>query len=284
MHSFHIQTTGDLVTLTTRSIKIPFVPIALLLCLTLATTPIEAQDGSTPEPIQNLDVLLVDEAPVPADPAERANREAKNARYNSQTSNKDLTAQRYHYMEISCGFTVSGFGESPLPPNSTQDVIVLGSLVEEQPYLSANRTALYTEYTFEIEENFKPSPYDLSFVEGRLIVDRPGGTLRLQNGKVVSYGVQGPGMARPLDVGHRYVLFCRFVHGGKDLMLGPAFELRDGQAYALGESRNHDRLVGDRRHTPPSLSTEEGFLKALRDEMEHPRGPKYLTAPQQPLP
>src|SRR5215510_7865217 len=126
----------------------------------------------------------INEAPESDDPTQRADRAAKNARYNSQINEQDLTSLPPGMRRdiISCGQY-----DPTILPTGRHDVIVLGTLTSIQPYLSANRTAIYTEYQLDIEEAFKPAQENLSLVQKRLIIDRPGGILRMSDGRIIAY-------------------------------------------------------------------------------------------------
>ena len=219
----------------------------------------------------------IDEAPDSDDSAQRANRAAKNARYNSQVNDRDLTS-----LPLGQSMHVIGCGpyDPTILPTGSHDVIVLGTLINTQPYLSANRTAIYTEYQIEIEKVFKTPQGDLSLEQGRFVIDRPGGTLRMSGGRIITSTESGTGMARPLDVGRRYVLFCRFIHDHRDFILGFAFELRDGKAYALWEQPGYDRLVGELPGAVAELSEEKAFVEAVRDAAKHPGAVRYFSAPR----
>ena len=220
----------------------------------------------------------IDEAPESDDPTQRANRALKNARYNiSLGTDMDLTSmppgQSTHL--IGCGPY-----DPTILPTASHDVIVLGTLINAQPYLSANRSAIYTEYQLDVEEVFKPSQEHLSLEQGRLLIDRSGGVLRMSSGRVICATASGTGMARPLDVGRRYILFCRFINDQLDLILGYAFELRDGKAYALWEHPGYDRPVGELPGSVAALSNEQPFVRAVRDAVKHPGSARYFSAPR----
>ena len=222
--------------------------------------------------------VATDEAPESDDPTQRANRALKNARYNNSLgTDLDLTSmppgQSTHL--IGCGPY-----DPTILPTASHDVIVLGTLINAQPYLSANRTAIYTEYQLDVEEVFKPSQEHLSLEQGRLLIDREGGVLRMNSGRVVCSTVSGTAMARPLDVSRRYVLFCRFIHDQRDLILGIAFELRDEKAYALSQQPGYDRPVSELPGAVAALLNEQSFVRAVRDAVKHPDSARYFSAPR----
>jgi hypothetical protein len=233
--------------------------------------------GASPTGEQIWKNEAVDEAAEIEDPVLRVNREAKNGRYNDPASTRDLTT----LPEGSVTFTIAcGMYDTTIFLTGSHDVIVLGSTISAQPYLSADRGTIYTEYSLEVEEVLKPSSAKLPLVQGQLIVDRTGGVLRRRNGQVIAAQFQATRLARPLDVGRRYLLLCRLIDDGKDLILGEAFELLDGKVYALGEQRGRDRLVGELPGAEPFLSEEKGFLAAVRDATKHPFDAHYFSAPR----
>jgi len=232
-----------------------------------------AAQNSRPRPEEE----AIKEAPESDDPTQRAGRAAKNARYNSYINKQDLTSLPTGARKdlIHCGQY-----DPTILPTGRHDVIALGTLTSVQPYLSANRTAIYTEYQLDIEEVFKPAQENLSLVQGRLIIDRPGGVLRMSDGRIIAYTEWATGMARPLDVGRRYVLFSRFIHGNRDLVLGFAFELRDEKAYSLWEHPGYDRPVGELPGADVALTEEQTFVRAVRDAVSHPGAARYFSAPR----
>ncbi len=102
----------------------------------------------------------------------------------------------------------------------------------------------------------------------------------MSNGGIIASNERATEMARPLDLGRRYVLFARFIHGNRDLILGSAFELRDGKAYALWTSPGYDRPVGDLPGAVVELTEEQSFVKAVRDAAIHPGSAHYFSAPR----
>src|SRR5262249_46987121 len=99
-----------------------------------------------------------------------------------------------------------------------------------QPYLSPDRSRLYTEIGVRVEEVLK-SDVDLS-VGDTLIVDRLGGALNLKSGQLVrdDISIEGLGKTR---FGGRYVLFAQRANEGNDIALIKGYELRDGTVFRL---------------------------------------------------
>ena len=208
---------------------------------------------------QQIASRAIDEAPDPLDPVERLAREAKNLRYD-EPEGRDLTTLEpgTFMMTIAC----SGGGLCRALPEGAYGTVVLGTVRAVQPYLSSNRTAIYTEYELELEEVFKSAGSHVQMFDRTVAVDRMGGILRRRSGQIISWTFSGAMVPHVLDLHGRYVIFLREVHDGVDLMLGTVIELRDGQAYLLGEQS--DRLVGTFAGEDPSMSDEAAFLEAVR--------------------
>eukprot|EP00825_Cyclidium_porcatum_P029711 TRINITY_DN31657_c0_g1_i1.p3 TRINITY_DN31657_c0_g1~~TRINITY_DN31657_c0_g1_i1.p3 ORF type:complete len:186 (+),score=8.88 TRINITY_DN31657_c0_g1_i1:45-602(+) len=97
----------------------------------------------------------------------------------------------------------------PLPelPIAESDSIVFGEITESKVFLSANRRALCTEYTFKVEGEVKPK--NGIAAGGEIAIIRLGGTARLPSGGILRYEVQDYG-PEPL-AGSKYLMFLKYT-------------------------------------------------------------------------
>ena len=201
--------------------------------------------------------VVIGEEPESSKPEERMARQAKSARYNG--GGCDLTIP-----DRDCFF--EGFWPSPFPqiPLKEGALAFVGSVTKVQPYLSLDRTHIYTENTIQIEELFK-SPEGFRLPSDRtLIVDQFGGTMRLLSGPVIYDGSRIDFMGQTY-VGGRYVFFLLRVHEGRDLGIVKAYELRDGKVFKLTEDGTPGKtLLSRTRNKADSLSDEQEFLHDVR--------------------
>jgi hypothetical protein len=224
--------------------------------------PIKKDDSTALDAQKDQDAI--DEVSETSDPNERARRDEKRRRYNK--GGTDLTT-----MDPNQSVSVNVCGPAkPFLPTVYTPVIVLGTVVSAQPYLTEDRSSIYTEYSVRVEEFLKKDGLPLQKAGELLVVDRPGGKLRLKSGKVIRYSWSGSNIARPLKPGERCVLFLERIHDGFDIRLGPAFLLREGKAYYLWESEGHDKLVGTVSGIQSELSNEEPFLELVRKAIANP--------------
>jgi hypothetical protein len=203
---------------------------------------------------------VIEEEPESLDPKERALRKAKNIRHNAGGS--DLTIRKPNTEHFIEHIWPRGL---PLIPSSESAVIVSGTVIRMQPYLSEDRSRIYTEIAVKIEEVLK-SDVTLS-VGDLLIVDRLGGVLKLKSGHVVRYDISIKGLGKT-RVGGRYVLFAQRVREGKDIDLIKGYELRDGKVFRLTEDGSIGNiLVSIKPGVPDVFSEERAFLEAVRQEV-----------------
>jgi hypothetical protein len=197
-------------------------------------------------------------AQVASESTENTAREAKSARYNGGRC--DLTVSGRD-----CFFEHFAPGALPLIPLKESTFALLGTVAKVQPYLSADRTHIYTETTIQIEEVFK-SPESFSLTPDRaLITDQIGGAIRMASGRVIHDGSVVDFLGKTY-VGGRYVFFLRKVHEGKDLAILSAYELREGKVFKLSEDGGPGKvLLSKTPNQPDSLSDEQGFLQAIRE-------------------
>lgn len=184
-------------------------------------------------------------------------RAAKSARYNG--GGCDLTVPGRD-----CFVEHFAPGALALIPLKESEFALLGTAVKVQPYLSADRTHVYTETTIQIEEVFK-SPENFSLAPDRtLITDQFGGEIRMAFDRIVHDGSVVDFLGKAY-VGGRYVFFLRRVHEGKDLAILVAYELRDGKVFKLNADGSPGKvLLSKTPNRPDSLSDEKDLLQTIR--------------------
>jgi hypothetical protein len=106
---------------------------------------------------------------------------------------------------------------------------IIGTIEEQQPYLSEVTTAIYTEFKIRVEELFKsPAPQAITPGE-RMLFEREGGKLKLSTGQIVESEVHGIGTSP--HVGARYLL--AFGRWRQALCIAEGYEIRDGLVFPL---------------------------------------------------
>jgi hypothetical protein len=211
---------------------------------------------------------VVEEAPEPSDPQTRASRLAKNMRYNIGGRNLTVASKNLGPDEEEDRFVehywLSG---AQLFPTSESAIVVLGTLSSAQPYLSEDRSNIYTELTLRVDEILKNDSASPVAPNTSIVADLQCGALRRASGQVVRLDIpnRGPGRLRP---GQRYLLFVRRIHEGKDLAIVTGFELRQGQVYGLRS--NGGVSFESLRGVPENLMQTHAFLEAVRQAVKNP--------------
>jgi hypothetical protein len=200
---------------------------------------------------------VAEEVPLPEDSREREARLAKNARYNGGgcdlTQGEDCFMEQYEPRAL------------PLIPLAQGAIAFRGQVSKLQSYLSADRTHVYTETTWKVDEVFK-QPKDFKLALDGVITDQMGGALKLRSGRIATDNTRNGFMGKPY-VGGRYVVFLETIHKGEDITMIRAYELRNAKVFKLTEDGTPGSVVlSNKPNQPDSLSGEETFLQAVRSD------------------
>ncbi|HYG33337.1 MAG TPA: hypothetical protein VEC99_01050 [Clostridia bacterium] len=118
---------------------------------------------------------------------------------------------------------------TPLPvPQS--DVIVVGRIVKAAAYLSADETAIYSEFSFVVREILKNSSTTRLQPDQTITVRRLGGTFQFPSGRSLTYAI---GNERPLRRGEDVVLFLKSSPETEDFEFLLAYQLRNAHVFQV---------------------------------------------------
>ena len=213
-------------------------------------------------------------AQVSADSSEA--RRAKSVRYGGGRCDITTKAEDHE-----CFFEQYEPAALPLIPVEQSTIAFLGQVTDVKPYLSADRTHIYTETTFRVEELFKSAENFKLPSDQTLIADQLGGSMKLPSGRIIHDNTRSGYMGKP-RVGGRYVLFLKAIHESKDLEVLRAYELRDGKVFKVTEDGSPSNVLLSRTpNKPDSLSDEQGFLQTIRqhDTVDPKTGNLHVTIP-----
>ena len=216
-----------------------------------------SQSGASQSKAEN-DNDVVEEAPEPSDSQELEARRAKSIRYN--TGRRDLTTRD---PEVE-GFVEQVWPRRELIPATGSAVVATGKVVKVQPYLSSDRSRIYTEITVEVDDLLKRDRNNRLSAVHTVVIDRLGGALKLKTGRVVRDDIQIDNLGKT-NIGKRYVFFARRVNDGSDISLIESYELRGGKVFT-NDSRPI-RLISTMPGVPRAWEAEATFLDAVRQEV-----------------
>ena len=200
--------------------------------------------------------VVVEEAES-SNPKERELRRAKNTRYNA--GGADLTLERPQDSEI--------FFEHIWPavrfiPAADSAVVVVGRVIKVQPYLSSDRSRIYTEMTVAVDNLLKGNEQNRVAANKTVVIDRLGGMIELKTGRIVGDDTQIDNLGY-LKLDRRYVVFAQATNDGNDLSLIKSYELVDGKVFT-NDSRP-SRLISTIVGIPSTWENEAAFVKAVRE-------------------
>jgi hypothetical protein len=202
---------------------------------------------------------MVSEESEPSDAREREVRRAKNTRYN--TGGADLTVERPKDSAI---FFEQVWPRREIVPASESAVVTTGRVVKLQPYLSGDRSRIYSEITIAVDDLLKRDRDDRLSANKTVVIDRLGGALKLKTGRIVRDDIQIDYLGKP-QLGKRYVFFARRVNDGSDISLIDSYELRDGKVFT--NDTRPSRLISTLSGVPKAWADEATFVEAVRQEV-----------------
>jgi hypothetical protein len=153
----------------------------------------------------------------------------------------------------------------PIPelPGALADTIVLGTISNVQPYLTANHKGVFTEISVDVEMVFD----HLGPLGHTLTIAAPGGFFRLPNGWIADQQVDG--MGRPLSLKGRYVLFLKYEPKIAGFRIVKGWELIEGKAAAMAPD---DLLRIRQGRSVFDGMPEANFISAVQQVRAKPSG------------
>lgn len=179
-------------------------------------------------------------------PEENELRKLRNSKFDmSKSLNSTETINNFRLTERSfnSGYFIISKGSSgrifPAFPVLASKLIVIGKIVEGKAFLSNDKTAVYSEYTLEIEDILKQNS-DLSVTKNSKIdVLRLGGGVRFPSGKV--YYRELGGYAMP-EVDGRYLMFLYEDSVTKSFSEMAGYKLQSGEVFPL-DGADEDKVA-----------------------------------------
>lgn len=196
-------------------------------------------------------------APEPTDPQERAKRKSKDKRFPKGTLDEVqggietlITDQRVS-------------SSSPALPVGLSDIVIIGTVLNAQAYLSSDKTGLFSEFTVSVQEVLKTTGSDPILPGANISIEREGARIRYPSGQVRLVRFDREAMPA---VGGRYLFFLRrTTHEGAHTIL-TGYELRGGRVFPL------DGVAAFEEHKATKFAIYDGveenvFLKTVRDSL-----------------
>lgn len=236
------------------SLAIP--TVVLLLMATASSRQSEATKQSDSPDFSNFPIVDFN-AKEPTEPKAKAARDAKARKYSKKYGgpiNEEL-----HQI-----FTNSDWDlELPALPVGRSAAIFIGTVAGAEAHLSPDKTAVFSEFSFQIETIVKSDPRRNVEIGETISVERSGGRVRMPSGKLVVSWTNHQNMPR---VGSRYVFFLTHDFEtagdtGNDFYLLTGYEFRNGKVLLLDTSLKPKVLAY-------KGSTESSFLEDLFNSLK----------------
>lgn len=198
-----------------------------------------------------------------------SNPSASSNTENKQTSPPAFKSSKHEYRPPVIGGAVTDESapEQPLPTHIS-DVVVIGEVSDAAAYLSEDKTAVFSEFTIQVNEVLKNSISYPVAPNDTVTALRPGGGVRFPSGKVEKRLVEGRGLPQPTN---RYALFLKYDDLAQAYYIITGYELRGGRVFPLDSIPKY----GTDKH-PLALyakyaeANEESFLEDVRQAVLNP--------------
>jgi hypothetical protein len=143
-------------------------------------------------------------------------------------------------------------------PSQLSDVIVVGTVVHRQAYLTESKNQVYSEFSIQVEKQLKAT--DSSFLSAVITAQRWGGGVKMSDGRVLRYERVH---ARMPHLEKRYVFFLKYLKDGLDFDIVTAYEIKNGQIHPLDTFQQYEEYEG---------WTEDVFLRAISESVANEKG------------
>jgi hypothetical protein len=199
------------------------------------------------------------EAKEPDDPKLKAARNAKARKYSKKYGGE--INEELHQI-----FTTSDWDlRLPALPISRSAAIFIGTVVGAEARLIPDKTAVYSEFSYQVDSVLKSDPQRTVKTGETVSVERSGGRVRMPSGKIVVSWTNHQNMPK---VGSRYVFFLTHDFEtagdtGDDFYLLTGYELKNGRVFPLDSSTKPD-MVAYKGATESSFLTD--LFNALKTE------------------
>jgi hypothetical protein len=234
------------------AITITMFVVSVLMIATASSRRVEVKQQQSEAPnLKNFPVVNF-EPKEPIDPKVKAARNAKASKYSKKYAGE--INDELHQI-----FTNSDWDlRLPALPVARSAAIFLGTVVEAQAHLTPDKTAVFSEFSFQVESILKSDPTRTVTPGETVTVERSGGRVRMPSGKIVVSWTNHQNMPK---VGSRYVLFLThdFETAGDtrdDFYLLTGYEFNNGKVTPLDSSTNQEVLAY-------KGATESSFLTDL---------------------
>ncbi|MDQ5846355.1 MAG: hypothetical protein M3539_13775 [Acidobacteriota bacterium] len=196
------------------------------------------------------------EAAEPADPQEKSRRHARSKRFNHQ-SGEVIKEAPYPLERI---WSSHWAREVPAIPIAQSDVILIGTVLDSQAYLSTDKTGVYSEFAISVGEVLKGSAVNNAVISAQ----RSGGAVRFPSGVIQKYRSEGQGMPR---IARKYLLFLKKLDQDDAFSLLTGYELRGEKIVPLdgGNKGGTESLPFDSYRGANVAS----FLRLVQDSIIH---------------
>jgi hypothetical protein len=195
-------------------------------------------------------------------------RKARNNRHNSVAIKDGVKKPKLHENMSPSLFDLP-LSDQPVEPALpiTSELIAIGTVEKAQAFLSTDRTSVYSEITFIIEQVVKGNERLAPGV--RVTAERDSGAVRFASGKILYRGAWGRNV--PI-AGHKYLVFLNRIEGDDTFSIVTGYDLANNDVLPLdgtGDNNEHETFKSYQTYRHSSVSRLlDDLRKALGNQVD----------------
>jgi len=151
----------------------------------------------------------------------------------------------------------------PALPIIQDGFIVIGEVTDAQAFLSKNKTSIYSEFNFKVQDVLKQNAEQSVKTDDTITIERIGGKVTLPSGKLLHRLSDG----KPLPkVGMRYLMFLKYDSETNSSYILTGYKLEAGKVTPLDGTGVDDKIVESYENFQQYDGVDEdSFLNTVRN-------------------
>lgn len=198
-------------------------------------------------------------APEPDDPATKELQRNRGKKYDTGVPLEDFLEPYSDLLDL----PLSHASVEPALPIGQSDMVAVGTITGSKAFLSSDRTNVYSEFTFKIEETLRNSSPVTLDANSIITTERVGGKVRFPSGNILLRGISGRNLP---EKGHRYVLFLKWNESGKDFVILTGYKLQNGVVTPLDGEKSPNSIY--RNYAQYAGKRDSELIKAIKNALK----------------
>ncbi len=142
-------------------------------------------------------------------------------------------------------------------PITQDDFIVVGEVIDAQAFLSDDKTSIFSEFNFKVEDVLKQNAEHPVSINEVITTERAGGKVKLPSGKILHRLAEGYPMPK---VGKRYLMFLKYDKETDSSYIMTGYKLEAGKVTPLDGIGLDEQIVQSLENYQQYKDVDEDFF------------------------